>query len=241
MYKTNLLLSQKYLSIIKHCIVIAVVLSLNIDFAVAQVTNLSPGKERWEIKTSVPEHSRHFFVSIDTLLMLPSPIMDYSHQLYNTKRIPNKVSFGNLQLQEGDIITTRAYVHLVALEKDKKGADGDYHIQVLSGNQWTDSCLIIEVPYPEFVKDPALKEQIEKVRNFVNKHLLENKYYKTKGLVIDPPLYVNITGQLFFDGNHYKQSLKGKYRGKSDHKTKRTMKSYTLWELHPVTEMKKVK
>jgi hypothetical protein len=44
---------------------------------------------------------------------------------------------------EGDLITTRDYIHLVALERlGKKHTDGDYHIQIRPTINWPDSFLI---------------------------------------------------------------------------------------------------
>jgi hypothetical protein len=203
--------------------------------ACSQETDLNPGVERWSIKTSVLPHSKTKMISLGDLLKLPSPIDKYSKKLYDKERIKDSVKFKGVYYKEGDIVTTKGYVQLVALERDSEKKDGDYHIQVLPGKLWADSCLVIEVPYPDFIKnDETLKEEVGKARQFVYDVLLKGKNLNTKGKAISPPLYVQITGQLFFDGTH----LNGEPRGKQDPATKRHMKSYTCWEIHPVIKFK---
>lgn len=117
----------------------------------------------------------------------------------------------------------------MALENDATDhTDGDYHIQIRNSPVWGDSCLIVEIPYPEFVKDPVLRAKCKKARDFVKTELLNGKEPGTSGNIMQHEVYVQVTGQLYFDLPH----VKGRPRGK------RGMKSYTAWELHPVTEMK---
>jgi len=149
------------------------------------------------------------------------------------------VKYEGKYYKEGDIITTYGYIHLVALEKDEKKTDGDFHIQILPGKEWADSCLIIEVPYPDFVKgNGELKDSVSKARKFINDIVLKGHDLETKGKAITPAIYVKITGQLFFDGIHFNN---GTLRGKHDKLTNRSMHSYTCWEIHPVMSLKEVK
>jgi hypothetical protein len=203
--------------------------------ACSRESDLKPGKERWSIKTSVLSHSKPKPIKIEDLLKLPAPVDRFDKKLYEYDRIKDSVLCDGVYFKEGDIVTTKGYVHLVALECDEEKKDGDYHIQVLPGSDWTDSCLIVEVPYPEFIKkDAILKLKVEKAREFVYDVLLKGKNRNTKGKALSPPVYVKITGQLFFDGVH----LGGFPRGKEDPELKKPMKSYTCWEIHPVTKFK---
>jgi hypothetical protein len=192
----------------------------------SQTLHIEPGVERWAIKTSLPDHSQTMDVPIAELLALPNPV-NQGDSKYDSLRIP--LSVGTRQLREGDIITTTAWLHLVALEDDsKKHRDGDFHIQIRTSPDWLDSCLVVEVPYPNFVSDPILAGKCGKVRQFIKDNLLKGKEPGTKGNKLDHPVYVTITGQLFFDLPH----VKGNPRGK------RGMKSYTPWEIHPITKIK---
>lgn len=187
----------------------------------AQTKDLNPGVERWSIKTSTLLNAKA--VPLADLLRLENPITDYVKAEYGDKRIPTIVQPDSLM--EGDFITTTGWLHLVALERDSKHhRDGDYHIQITNSPVWGDSCFIIEVPYPEFVSDPSLRNKCAKVRRFIRDELLKGKEPGTTGNIMQHEVYVTVTGQLFFDAPH----LKGNPRGK------RKMKSYTAWELHPV-------
>jgi hypothetical protein len=204
----------------------AIFIFLNFNPAFSQIPQLNPGVERWKIKTSLPENPREKYVSINDLLRLDNPI-EKNDKKYNTSRIPFAV--GPDSLKEGDLITTTAWLHLVALENDRKThRDGDYHIQLRNSPIWADSCLIIEVPLAKFVSDPALRDKCGKVREFVRDNLLKGREPGTSGNKIGRAVYVTVTGQLFFDATHVKGSPRGK----------KGMKSYTPWELHPVISMK---
>lgn len=193
-------------------------------YSYPQTNDLNPGIERWNIKTSLTTSVKT--VPLEDLLKLENPITKYVKAEYGDKRIPTIVKPDSLK--EGDIVTTTGWLHLVALERDsKKHRDGDYHIQITNSPVWGDSCFIIEVPYPEFVQDPNLREKCAIAREFIRDRLLNGKEPGTAGNIMKHEVYVRVTGQLFFDAPH----LKGNPRGK------RKMKSYTAWELHPVFEI----
>jgi hypothetical protein len=188
--------------------------------------HLAPGVERWAIKTSVVAHPQRKSASLQELLSLPDPI-DHEERVYDTTRIA--VAVGPHNLREGQMVTTTGWIHLVALEDDSRShRDGDYHIQIRNSPTWSDSCLIIEVPLREFVADPDLGRKCGEVRDFVRLKLLNGKEPGTRGNILEHPVFVRITGQLFFDLPH----VKGLPRGR------RLMKSYTPWEIHPVTSMR---
>jgi len=192
-----------------------------------QINDFNPGKHRWSIKTSIPKNRVYRISTFDELLRLPYPIKK-DHIKYQFTRIPFPV--GDKFLKEGDIVTIYAYIHLVATEKDEKNRDGDYHIQVLGSSGWKDSCLIVEVPIPDFVKNKALSDSCAKVRKFIRHHMLFGKEPAIEGTILLHPAYVKITGQLFLDSAH----LGNKPRGKRNRDTGEPMKSYTCWEIHPV-------
>jgi hypothetical protein len=195
-------------------------------FIFSQTQNYNPGVDRWSIKTSVLKNTVRKHVSIEDLLKLQNPIPKYKEE-YNDKRIPTKAKPGNLK--EGDIITTTAWLKLVALEDDSKNhRDGDYHIQLTSSPASKDSCFIVEVPYPGFISDSTLKKECTKVRTFIQDELLKGKEPSKRGSIMIHNVYVTVKGQLFFDGVHLNEKPRGK----------RGMHSYTEWELHPVTDMK---
>jgi hypothetical protein len=188
--------------------------------------HLAPGIERWAIKTSIPSHPKRKTVPLNELLALPNPI-DKEDPRYETKRIP--VPVGSHSLKEGEVITTTGWLHLVALEDDSQThRDGDYHLQIRTSPTWADTCLIIEVPFAQYVSNQALAQQCGAVRQFIKEKILKGQEPGTRGNRLDHPVYVTVKGQLFFDASH----VKGEARGK------RGMTSYTPWELHPVYSIK---
>jgi len=194
-------------------------------FNLSQAQDLQPGVDRWLIKTTLLKNPRHKQVSIQDLLELGNPIDRYIKKL-DSVRIPASVQPSGLK--EGDIVSTKAWLHLVALENDSRThQDGDYHIQLRNSPVWGDSCFIVEVPYEKFISDPELSNKCAEVRKFVRDRLLKGSEPGTLGNKMIHQVYVKVTGQLFFDAPH----LTGNPRGK------RGMKSYTPWEIHPVTSI----
>jgi hypothetical protein len=217
-------------------VILAFLISFTFSCNYAQKTDLNPGKERWEIKTSIADDAQRKTIALKDLLKLPDPIDKYSHKHYDENRITDSVEYKGKYYKEGDIITTYGYIHVVALEKDENKRDGDYHIQILPSKDWADSCLIIEVPFPDFVlNNNALQDSVAIARKFIDQIVLKGIDTNTRGKAIIPAVYVKITGQLFFDGVHLKG---GNLRGKSVGNVKNKMHSYTCWEVHPVMSLK---
>ncbi len=193
---------------------------------------LNPGKERWPVKTSITHFKPVVEVTLRELLNLPNPIKKYGKragEAFLTERFPNAV--GPKNLKEGDIVTVYGYIMLAALECDKDGEDGDYHVQIRPVNYWSDSCLVVEVPYPPFIHgNKMLQDSVQAVRNFFDEKILKGKKHASFGTEEKPALLVKITGQLFFDAHHINTDP----RGKQNSDTKEKMKSYTCWEIHPV-------
>ena len=211
-------------------------LSFNGAFAQEDI-DVAPGVDRWEVKTNVTSTAAPKRVKLGKLLALPLLGKEFSDKNYPDKLIPAKVGG---TLHEGDMITTTGYLHLVALEKAAGKKDGDYHIQLTLSPDWGDSCFIVEIPYAQFVGS-SIKDDCEATRAFIREKLTNNKEPKTSGSVMADPVYVRVTGQLFYDAIHANgmrnpDPAKRSYRGKKGGQPT-PMHSYTAWELHPVTHI----
>lgn len=194
-----------------------------------------PGIDRWSIKTSIttdPNLLTPRVIDIKNFEKMPPPAFTGKKSEFDKKLIQVKVG----DLQEGQIVTTTGYVHLVSHEKE----DSDYHIQMNEKptNKLEDlsPCLIVEVPHPLATNDPILRAQYAEVRAFIRENFYDNK--KPNGKV-DVPLKVTVTGQLFYDLHHHSKSPAtnpGGGRGKSLAKGF-PMHATTVWEIHPVTNI----
>ncbi|HEY6951705.1 MAG TPA: hypothetical protein VI758_04820, partial [Bacteroidota bacterium] len=132
-------------------------------------------------------------------------------------------SFRNsMGLHEGDIVRVSGWLHLVAYE-----TDGDFHVQISDSEASGDHCLIVEVPYPTYVRSvPNLKKLCNSVRKFIKTTILNGKD-PGSATVLSKAVYVTVTGQLFYDDSHVGDPPRGK----------KGMHAATLWEVHPVTEI----
>jgi hypothetical protein len=181
------------------------------------------GVERWSIKTSVPDgtnFSKATQVALLDLLALPNaPEVTHNDPRYQSARIPAKAGD---QFPEGKLITTTGWLHLVAGE-----TDGDYHIQISGSAATGDQCLIVEVPNPDpkFAPSADLEPKFAAVRDLIKTKMLAGKAPSVSGSVMQHPVYVTVTGILFYDDSHVGDAPRGK----------KGMKAATLWELHPVT------
>jgi hypothetical protein len=202
--------------------------------AAAQSTCNGPGKARWPIKTSLPDGADPSgsakTVPLDKLLALAAaPDVSDNDKRYQSTRIP---AFDNdLQLKEGDLVTTTGWLFLVATEKD----DCDYHIQISPEARTTsdppqesDDCLIVEAPRPDFLSGDSLSADVTQERDFIKEKILAGKEPSGSASVMQHPVCVTVTGQLFYDDAHESGQLRGKKK----------MSSHTLWELHPITAFK---
>lgn len=187
---------------------------------------MKPGVERWPIKTSAPKlKDAPKVVSFADLIAIPDPpgvLKD--DKRYQKALIPHFDNSSNAD--EGQILQVTGWLHLVALE-----TDGDYHIQISNSDTSGDHCVIVELPYPNFVKSSkALKQQCSTVRSFIKKNILGGKEPSSSGTVLKKAVYVTVTGQLFYDDAHVNDPPRGK----------KGMHAATLWELHPITDLKLV-
>ncbi len=184
---------------------------------------MKPGVERWPIKTSAHKMNEiPKVIDFAKLIALPDPAdVKKNDSRFQDAFIP---TFQNsLNIQEGDIVRVSGWIHLVAFE-----TDGDYHVQISNSETLGDHCLIVEVPYPTYVKSaPNLKKLCSTVRSTIKKNLPGGKDPSPSGTVLKKSIYATVTGQLFYDDSHVGDAPRGK----------RGMHAATLWELHPVTEI----
>jgi len=182
-----------------------------------------PGVERWPIKTSVPDAATTAKTAAlaDLLALKDVAGVTKDDSRYQSARLPAQPG---ATFNEGDLITTTGYLHLVALE-----TDGDYHIQISDSADSGDNCLIVEVPNPDpaYVKTASLFPEFEAVRTFIKTKMLAGQDPSSLGSVMQHPVFVTVTGVLFYDDSHVGDPPRGK----------RGMKAATLWELHPVTAL----
>jgi hypothetical protein len=187
---------------------------------------VQPGVERWPIKTSLSAQAdvTHPKVVgfIDLLGLEDAPGVTKNDARFQSALIPG---FDNpLKLKEGDIVSVSGWLHLVAGE-----SDGDFHIQMSGSQSSGNRCLIVESPKPDpaFVSDPTVTALSTKVRKFIMDKVLLGQTPSSSGTVVEP-VYVTVSGQLFYDDSHVGDAPRGK----------KGMKAATLWELHPLTDIK---
>jgi len=182
---------------------------------------MKPGTERWSVKTSLPTTpGKAQNVAITDLLAIQDVSgVKKDDKRYQSQRMP---AAAGAKYNEGAMITTTAYLHLVAFE-----TDGDFHIQVSDSPTSGDNCLIVEVPNPDpaYVSNADLRPTFDAVRTFIKTNLLKGKDPTTSGSVMQHPVYVTVTGVLFYDDSHVGDPPRGK----------KGMHAATLWELHPLT------
>ncbi len=190
-----------------------------------------PGTERWPIKTSIPPGAATVKMTLADALsdakLPPLTKVKTDDPRYQSKRILDQ------PVKENKLITVSGWLYLVAFEAD----DCDFHIQLspqprTSANPPTaaDNCMIVEVPSGQYAS--GISTQVEGVRDWVVLNLLHKTDPKIGSVhVMQNPVYVKVTGALFYDDGH-------SYR--PDHTTgrgKKGMESKTLWEVHPITSI----
>jgi hypothetical protein len=136
-------------------------------------------------------------------------------------------------VKEDALVTISGWLYLVAFEGD----DCDFHIQIspqprTATNPPTkdDNCIIVEVPSGQYAT--TIASEVEGVRQWVIDNLLAKTPPRINSIhVMAHPVFVTVTGALFYDDAHVFQADGGTGRGKKG------MESKTLWELHPVTSL----
>jgi hypothetical protein len=163
-------------------------------------------RHRWQVKTRLAgdaDPARATFVAIEDLLALPdAPGVAKNDPRYETARIPEPIGRG---LREGQMVTTRGWLHLVA-----HPADDDYHLQLTASPTEGDHCLIVEIPDPDKSPDPRLRPLVAAARQWVRDQALHGEKPKQRGDELATPIQVTVTGALFYDDAHVGQKPRGK-------------------------------
>ena len=203
-------------------------LALAIGACAAPLPCIKPGTERWKVKTSLPASAKTKKMSLaDALNLQKLTDVKKNDTRYADTRITDQ------PVKEDTLVTISGWLYLVAFESD----DCDFHIQIspqprTSADPPTmdDDCIIVEVPSGQFAT--SIADQVEGVRQWVIDNLL-NKTAPAIGAVhvMSHPVFVAVTGALFYDDAHVFLPDGGTGRGKKG------MQSKTLWELHPVTSI----
>ncbi len=190
---------------------------------------VKPGIERWPVKISLPADAQTKTMTLADALNLPRLTnVAKNDRRYQSSRITDQ------PVKEDTLVTISGWLYLVAFEAD----DCDFHIQIspqarTSANPPTkdDNCIIVEVPSGEYAT--GIADQVEGVRQWVIDNLLGKTPPKIGSVhVMQHPVYVTVTGALFYDDSHEYMADGRTGRGKKG------MESKTLWELHPVTSLR---
>ena len=197
----------------------------------ASLPCIQPGTERWPVKTSLPAGAPTKTMTLADALNL-SKLTELTDVAKDDKRYQN-TRILDQPVKEDTLVTISGYLYLVGFESD----DCDFHIQIspqprTSTNPATkdDTCIIVEVPSGQYAT--GIADQVEGVRQWVIDNLLGKTEPKIGSVhVMDHPVYVTVTGALFYDDAHTYLANGGTGRGKKG------MESNTLWELHPVTSI----
>ncbi len=187
-----------------------------------------PGTERWPVKTSLPAGAPTKTMTLEEALSLPRLTnVAKNDSRYQSKRITDQ------PVKEDTLVTVSGWLYLVGFEAD----DCDFHIQIspqprTSADPPTkdDNSMIVEVPSGQYAT--GIADQVEGVRQWVIDNLLQKNPPKIGSVhVMQHPVYVTVTGALFYDDAHVYMANGGTGRGKKG------LESKTLWELHPVTSL----
>ncbi len=203
-------------------------LAVGISAFGASLPCIQPGTERWPIKTTLPPDAPTRTMTLADALNLPKLTnVAKDDPRYQSARIMDQ------PVKEDTLVTISGYLYLVGFESD----DCDFHIQIspqprTSANPPTkdDNCIIVEVPSGQYAT--SIANQVEEVRQWVIDNLLGKTAPKIGSVhVMQHPVYVTVTGALFYDDGHVYLPDGSTGRGKQG------MESKTLWELHPVTSV----
>jgi hypothetical protein len=143
----------------------------------------------------------------------PSPFDALLSAQLDATRLPDAVALGNDEFHEGDIISVSGVVVSSVCEKD----DGDFHID-LGDSDSADTCAIVEVPNPAYIRPASLKSMVAAAEKIAKS--------------LRPGDQITVSGQLFYDATHATSNDPGGGRGKGHC-------AQSLWEVHPVFEIVK--
>jgi len=203
-------------------------LMLAVTVNAAPLPCLNPGTERWPVKITLPTDAKNQTMTLaDALALQRLTDVKKNDPRYQDVRITDQ------PVKENTLVTISGWLYVVAFEAD----DCDFHIQISPQPRTStnppskdDNCMIVEVPSGEYAT--TISSQVEGVRQWVIDNLLGKTLPKIGSVhVMNHPVYVTVTGALFYDDAHVYMADGGTGRGKKG------MESKTLWELHPVTSM----
>jgi hypothetical protein len=185
-----------------------------------------PGKLLWGLKSNVPKPSsvvKAKFVKLSDLMKLPYPDPLPNRTLEKRDRLALIANANGVK--EGDMVRTRGWLRLIAAEDN----DCEYHLQLTRTKQGTSS-FIIEVSKDDAtsIHSTFVRAKAKAVRAFIRDEANGGDPPPEGGKTLDTPIYVEVAGQLFLDSAH----------GKNDKRGKGGMPAATLWEIHPVLEIK---
>ncbi len=189
---------------------------------------LNHGTERWPVKITLPTAAKNQTMTLaDALKLQRLTDVKKNDSRYQSERIMDQ------PVKEDTLVTISGWLYLVAFESD----DCDFHIQISPQPRTTanpptksDNCIIVEVPSGEYAT--TISGQVEGVRQWVIDKLLAKTPPKIGSVHrMNHPVYVTVTGALFYDDAHVYMKDGSTGRGKKG------MQSKTLWELHPVSSM----
>lgn len=194
------------------------------------------GVDRWAIKTTVVEDEEKQIEMADLVKLERLP--NVKKKDFEEKRLDLETSQG---YREGMMVETVGYIHYAHRDDN----DSDYHVQMNDKptNSLPDqeTCVIVEIPHPQAAlekNDEVLARLLADARKFIRDNCFEGNEPKGK---VEPPLRVEVVGQLFYDLHHAPKDAGGDPgggRGKTLDTGKPRMKATTLWEIHPVTGFK---
>ena len=209
-------------------LLIPLCLAAGIAASAAPLPCIKQGTERWPIKITVPSSAGTRKMSLADALNLPR-LTDVAKddKRYDSARIMDQ------PMKEDTLVTLSGWVYLVAFESD----DCDFHIQISPRPRTTadpptkdDNCIIVETPSGQYAA--TIADRVEGVRQWVIDNVLGKTAPKIGSVhVMQHPVYVTVTGALFYDDAHVYLPDGNTGRGKKG------MTSKTLWELHPVISM----
>ena len=212
----------------KLVLVVCLCVAVAVNLCAAPLPCLKPGTERWPIKTTLPDGATKKTMTLaDALQLARLTDVKKNDQRYEKDRITDQ------PVKEDKLVTLSGWLYLAAFESD----DCDFHIQ-LSPTPFTtttkptpkDNSMIVEVPSGQYAT--TISGQVEGVRDWVVAKLLHGTAPKIGSVHVRVhPVYVKVTGALFYDDAHVYMADGGTGRGKKG------LQSKTLWELHPVTSI----
>jgi hypothetical protein len=190
----------------------------------AQGTSSGGGgaETRVSVKTGLPpggDPNQALSLTFAEFASIPDPPgVTKNDPRYDNVRIP---AFDNpLGVKEGDVVKVRGYLQVVTLM-----GDGDYNFHFTATAASQDRYAVVEIPDDDDISDRKLRPLVENARDALKKQALSGKDpARTPGSAMATPIYIEITGQLFYSDNHVGDQpapdRQGFYRA-------------TNWQIHP--------